>query len=587
MWRTVRISLLMLVAAACSDGLTDPPIDTGSDPGNTTTFSGLVSDPVLEAAALSSHAAITPNVHVLNREAWIAAEPGRFPGATAINIQNTRLGALVGATITGGGFDPIAIEASAGDTLTATLKFADRSSIVSLAVVPDRKRPRVVRTSPARGQLDVAVNASIIVVFSEPMSQEVVDSGRIHLLTGTTPVSGTVTRVAGSPTAISFAPNSPLAGGSSYTLVIDADAADLSGDLIDGERILTFATGATTAPSPTLGARLEPSLTDLTLGVVPEGGSVALTITNRGTAISGRLQTWLETTIVGDPYLTLISDACDGTALDPGMSCDVTVQFVSPDAAWASSGALIIWAGSAPELVIPVQAKNFARLSFTADKPVPAELMVGMTSEPITLTVTNADAWESGTLRAVGVICVPSESPWDYGCGAFVESQQINLSADSCTGQTLNPGERCQVTIAIAPAVVGSFLQSLRFDFVSDVGFGQGYPVSLTATGLRADPFVYEFKGTSTGSTSSGSMAVVNTGDRPSGLITVALERGAASFMLTTGPNDCSGRSLDRGQSCSIWFEFGPTSVGPQSATVGVRADPGGATSVNLRGIGL
>ena len=92
------------------------------------------------------------------------------------------------------------------------------------------------------------LNAVIRVVFSEPVELASVESG-VHVRQASGPVAGTVRLLDGSPGAIDFIPDRPLAPGTNYTLDIDAGVLDLDGDPLLAAVTVPFATTTPVPPS--------------------------------------------------------------------------------------------------------------------------------------------------------------------------------------------------------------------------------------------------------------------------------------------------------------------------------------------------
>jgi hypothetical protein len=234
------LTLLLALPLGCSDPegpspIVDPPDppDPPAAPGVApAVFPGSVSDPSGSAAS-----------------AWLSLPAGAMPTATGFRVHNRATGVTRQLSGSAGGFDPIAVAATAGDTVEVTIQHPD-TAITTLARVPMRKRPRVVRTSPAAGRVDVALNSVVTIVFSEPIDPATATAARIRLLAGTDPVPGLVRPVAGSEVGFEFVPSAPLAPGTTYTLELTADVADASGDLVEGDRAFAFTTVMTGGEPP-------------------------------------------------------------------------------------------------------------------------------------------------------------------------------------------------------------------------------------------------------------------------------------------------------------------------------------------------
>jgi hypothetical protein len=162
-----------------------------------------------------------------------------------------------------GGFDPIPLAADEGDTLRIVVSLSNGGMAAARMVVPARRRPRVVRTSPTAGRRDVAINASVVVVFSEPIAASSVNPANVRVLKESAAVPGTVRFVEGSPTSIEFVPETPLEPGAAYQLVVGAGVVDLSGDAIEAAVTVPFST----VPAEQAGPAFDDPLGILTIPV--------------------------------------------------------------------------------------------------------------------------------------------------------------------------------------------------------------------------------------------------------------------------------------------------------------------------------
>jgi hypothetical protein len=77
---------------------------------------------------------------------------------------------------------------------------------------------------------------------------------------------------------------------------------------------------------------------------------------------------------------------------------------------------------------------------------------------------------------------------------------------------------------------------------------------------------------------------VRNTGGSPSGVLTVAIDP-RTDFLAA--PGGCDGRVLAPGEACGVAVRFRPTALGARSATLSVRAHPGGELAANLAGVAV
>jgi len=97
---------------------------------------------------------------------------------------------------------------------------------VNASLPTDTTLPYVSSTYPIDTEDNIAVNASVAVVFSEPVKESTL-AGRIRLTEGATPVAGSI-RVEGS--SVIFKPASMLLQNTVYTINVDAGIEDLAGN---------------------------------------------------------------------------------------------------------------------------------------------------------------------------------------------------------------------------------------------------------------------------------------------------------------------------------------------------------------------
>jgi len=143
-----------------------------------------------------------------------------------------------------GGFDPVAVMAHAGDSLTIRVEVEGGGLRTLGLTVPLARAPVVVRTEPPPRKRDVPLNASVVIVFSEPMSVGTV--GKIQLLHSGAAVSGTVT-LAPDGLRVTFQPGSLLDPSTDYVLSVPTGVSDASGDHLRNAMTSEFTTGTTTA----------------------------------------------------------------------------------------------------------------------------------------------------------------------------------------------------------------------------------------------------------------------------------------------------------------------------------------------------
>ncbi|MBF0502918.1 MAG: Ig-like domain-containing protein [Candidatus Riflebacteria bacterium] len=117
----------------------------------------------------------------------------------------------------------------------------------STGAVPDTTPPTVASTDPASGAVSVAINKTLVSIFSESMDSTTINTTNFTVIgPGGTPVSGTV---AYAGLTASFTPATNLALNATYTATIKTGVKDLAGNPMAANYTWTFMTGA--APSVT------------------------------------------------------------------------------------------------------------------------------------------------------------------------------------------------------------------------------------------------------------------------------------------------------------------------------------------------
>jgi beta propeller repeat protein len=229
--------MAVLIAAACSaERRTTGPDDTV--PGGPLAASLIVSDPEAASGPAASGPAGVPEGTML---VYVSIPPGVLPDSARVRIVNLRTADAVAPAVVAGGFDPVAVPAVVGDTLDVSVSegsaAATHTRVVALKVRP----PRVVRTSPPKGQTDVPLNAVIVIVISEPVDPGTVNSTSVRLHLGAQAVTGAL-ELGSTGTVLRFTPDVPLQPASNYHLDIAPTLSDRSGTPIEAVATVGFTT---------------------------------------------------------------------------------------------------------------------------------------------------------------------------------------------------------------------------------------------------------------------------------------------------------------------------------------------------------
>jgi Tol biopolymer transport system component len=213
----------------------------------------VVSDPALAGPQTTAAAAGRSRnaVGVADAEvAYVSLPPASLSDAALATVINTSTNARSTVTLIDGGFDPLAIVAAVGDTISVQVE-GGREEPMKL-VVPARRPPQVVRPYPSGGKRDVALNSRILIVFSEPIDRQSVNSSTVQLLRAGTVVPGSLEFGDIAGLTVSFRPDAPLVANADYEIVVSDNVRDRSGDHLVSPVTVTFTTSASAGASPSL-----------------------------------------------------------------------------------------------------------------------------------------------------------------------------------------------------------------------------------------------------------------------------------------------------------------------------------------------
>ena len=243
------LAALLVLAAACSDN-TGPA--TGGNAPRDSLGGLIVSHPVGGPGGASGSArGLRSSPLVSGSVVYVSLVPGTVPDGMQATIQDQENGQVVTTAVVGGGFDPVAIAASVGDTLAVEItRSGSEGPVRALSLVRPSRPPVVVRTSPPRGGRDVPLNASMVIVFSEPLDSATADASSVKLWRGTAPLAGTLRFADAAHLRAEFHPDSLLVPQTDYQLVITTAIRDLNGLALDSAVTVPFTTGTRIAAIP-------------------------------------------------------------------------------------------------------------------------------------------------------------------------------------------------------------------------------------------------------------------------------------------------------------------------------------------------
>jgi hypothetical protein len=174
---------------------------------------------------------------------YASLPPGSVPDGALALFTNMATGAGATAMIVAGGFDPVPIPATAGDSLQLRIQLAGgKGERFFYAKAPPRRSPRVVRSDPAPGRSDVPLNSRVFVVFSEPMSVASISDSTVYLSRNELRVPGTLDFADSAHVTLVFTPESALAPSASHTLHVSSTLTDRDGDALELQATVPFVT---------------------------------------------------------------------------------------------------------------------------------------------------------------------------------------------------------------------------------------------------------------------------------------------------------------------------------------------------------
>jgi hypothetical protein len=220
--------------------------------------------------------------------------------------------------------------------------------------------------------------------------------------------------------------------------------------------------------------------------------------------------------------------------------------------------------GPSPQPVEPA----FPGIALSTESSDLGDALVGTSGGTATVTVTSTG---DAALKIDGVALVGA-NPGDFA-----------LIDDGCSGQTLAPGATCALRVRFSPNAAGN--RSARISISTNAaGSPQGLNFTGTGTqpapgvpaaGLGPDPVDF---GEVPVSTTSGviPLKVSSVGTAP--LVIQGIVIGGANPRdFPVADDDCSGRTLQPGSSCTVGLRFTPKAVGARSARLALTSNaPGG-----------
>ena len=186
---------------------------------------------------------------------YVSLTTGSVPAGASAAIRRVGDEPRAITAVLDGGFNPVVVPARVGDSVEVVVRDAGGGVVTQMRIgVAATRPPVVVRTEPPHGKRDQPLNASLVVVFSEPVDGASTTPTSIRLLGGSNAVSGAVRfldpSLDASHVSVEFVPDSPLAPHTQYQLVVTRQVRDLSGDPLAAADTAEFTTGASSTGPP-------------------------------------------------------------------------------------------------------------------------------------------------------------------------------------------------------------------------------------------------------------------------------------------------------------------------------------------------
>ena len=241
MGRRAAVPAIVLASVlTCLAGCSDIPGPVGTTQNSLGLIVSAPVSPPVGAARLAGPTASAVSASTV----YVSLPPGSVPAGVRATITNQATGLSITTGVIDGGFDPVPIAASVGDTLVTEIAGAASTVLDQVPLAVSSVRPlKVVRTSPPSGGRDVPLNAAIVIVFSEPMDPATLTTGTLQLWRDATPVAGTVRFADALQLRVEFHPDSLLAAQTAHRLVVTQGIRDVNGMALDSPLDVPFTTG--------------------------------------------------------------------------------------------------------------------------------------------------------------------------------------------------------------------------------------------------------------------------------------------------------------------------------------------------------
>jgi hypothetical protein len=207
------------------------------------------------------------------------------------------------------------------------------------------------------------------------------------------------------------------------------------------------------------------------------------------------------------------------------------------------------------------------QLAFDQDHYDLGTVLVGMSSASVQLMLTNTGG-RSATLSL------------------HFDGGELVAGPDDCSGQPLDAGASCTVSVHAAPTAAGSVSGVLT---ASDGAATASVALSYLAAApgnIAIDPPTKDYGSVGFGDGMSQTFVVSNHGGSTSSALSISISgTGASQFAKMN--DGCSGVALMPSASCNVSIAFQPTVAGGAAASLTASATMGGTGVTTLSGVGV
>ncbi len=402
--------------------------------------------------------------------------------------------------------------------------------------------------------------------------------------------------------------NQTIAPSASCTLTV-AFAPTATGTFTDSFNIpsndpakasVTVNVSGTGAAVPTAAITVTDSVAPATDLSVPFGSITAgtsatqtVTVTNSGNAglVIGAVGS---TNPLAAPF-SKTADTCSNQTIAPSASCTMTISFAPtatgtftdsfniPSNDPAKSSVTMNVSGTGAAVATPAITVTDS-VAPTTDLLVPFGTITAGTSATQTITVKN-----SGNAGLV-IGAVGSTNPL---------AAPFSITNDACSNQTIAPSASCTLTIAFAPAAAGTFTDSLNIPSndpakssvtvnVSGTGSTQAAlgKINVTDSVSPANDLQIPFGTVSEGRSVNQTVTIANAGGGDLVIGSIASANPLATPFSIANDN-CSGKTLSGGGSCTFTVSFAPTAIGTNSDSFDIPSNDPDQPTITMQVNGI